>query len=83
MTEIALSSVPKLVMLPLPHTSPNSLFIFIYIFRHLGIFFLERKKKVYSFHHNILDYVPEKITILSSYASWPSSIQTLSSLDGK
>ena len=75
MTEIALSSIPKLVMLPLPHTSPHSLFIFIYIFRHLGIFFLERNKKSLSLpseHFGLCprkDYSPQFLCFLAIISS--------------
>lgn len=73
MAGIALNSIP---MLPLPHASSKFLFIFICIFRNMNIL-LERRKGSYCFHQNILDCVPEKISILSSYTSWTPLIKIL------
>lgn len=38
---------------------------------------LERRKRGYSFHQNILDYVLENISILNSYTSWTPLIKIL------
>lgn len=38
---------------------------------------LERRKRGYSFHQNILDYVPGNISILNSYTSWIPLIKIL------
>ena len=74
---IALNSIS---MLPLPHASRKFLFIFICIFRNMNIL-LERRKSSYCFHQNILDCVPEKISILSSYTSWTPLIKILPTVE--
>lgn len=58
------------------HLPQILIYLHLYLQSYMNIL-LGRRKRGYSFHQNILDYVPENISILNSYTSWTPLIKIL------